>query len=75
MSEQKDVTVWASVGCTIQVRQFEPVKIEMGVAGIPVGASSEYLSQQLDAANLTLHEIIDSLTREMQQRLHDDFGR
>lgn len=72
--EDTKVTVWAGLSRTIQIKPYEPIKIDIGMSGIPVGASSEWLAEQLDAANKTLHEVVESLAKEMTRRLRDDLG-
>lgn len=67
--------VWASLGCTINTGNYENQRIDIGVAGIPINATDEYLVQILEQASATLHKIVDGLAVEMGRRLQEDYGR
>lgn len=69
------VTVWASLGMTINTGNFENQKVDIGVAGLPVDASPEFIAEQLDKAKLTLHTAVEALAAEMTRRLSEDYGR
>lgn len=68
-------TVWASVGATINLGNFENQKIDIGVAGIPINASPEFLAEKLSQATVTLHTVVESLAQEMSRRMKEDYGR
>lgn len=70
-----EVKVWASLGATVNIGNFENNKIDIGVSGIPAGASSEYIEEQMKLAVMTIHEIVDDLAAEMGRRLREDYGR
>lgn len=65
--------VWASLGCTITTRQYENVKIDIGVSGIPIDCSPEHLAVILKGAQLQLQRVVDSLAEEMSRRIENDF--
>lgn len=73
--EPADVKVWASLGATIQTKPFENQKIDIGISGIPVDASPEFIEKQLEKATITLHTVVESLAKEMSRRLREDYGR
>jgi hypothetical protein len=73
--ETTRVKVWASLGMTIQTAPFENQKLDMGVSGIPIDASDQYIEEQMRQATITLNKVVDSLAREMTRRLREDYGR
>jgi len=73
--ETTRVKVWASLGFTIQTAPFENQKLDMGVSGIPVDASDEYIESQMQQATITLDKVVNSLAKEMGRRLREDYGR
>lgn len=74
-TEPNDIKVWASVSRTLNMGNYESLKIDLGVTGIPVGASEEYIEEQLNQAEMTLKTVVDHLAQELGRRIHDDLGR
>lgn len=72
MSEQP--TVWASIGQTINLGNYENVKIDIGLSGIPVDCTEEYLDEQLASAGDTLKKIVFKLAEELQKRAKEVRG-
>ena len=71
----KSPTISASIGMTINIGNFENQKIEIGVAGIPVDATPEYIEEQLGKATTTINTAVEHLAAEMGKRLKEDYGR
>lgn len=68
-------TVWASLGATINTGNYENQKIDIGIAGVPINATPEYLEEILNKATITIHSVVERLAEDMSQRMHDDYGR
>lgn len=75
MSEEPTPTVWASIGTTIKTREYENIKLDFGVSGIPAGASKEFIDTKMKEATLTLQEIMEHLAAELSRNLQENFGR
>lgn len=73
--ENTKVTVWASLGATINLGNYESQKIDIGITGIPIDASDEFIAERLAKANVTLHTVVESLAQEMGRRMREDYGR
>lgn len=71
----KTPTVWASIGTTINMGNYENQKVDFGLSGIPVGASPEFIQEQLGKATLTLQQIIQGLAVEMGRIMTENYGR
>jgi hypothetical protein len=69
------VTVWASLGMTVNLGNYENQKIDIGVSGLPVDASDEFIALQLNKAKLTLNKAVEGLADEMRRRITEDYGR
>lgn len=69
------IRVWASLGATINLGNYESQKIEIGVTGIPVDASPEFIAERLSQATVTIHTVVESLAQEMGRRMKEDYGR
>lgn len=69
------VKVWASLGMTLNIGNYENQKIDIGVTGLPVDAPPEYIQEQLQKATVTLHSAVEHLAKEMARRLQEDYGR
>ena len=68
-------TVWASIGQTINLGNYENIKLDIGVSGVPVGASEEYIAEKMDAAQKTLHQVVEALAMELKRRVTEDIKR
>lgn len=75
MPDDPKTTVWASIGQTIATRQYENIKIDIGVSGIPVSCSDEELNQRLEAASFTLDRVVNALATQLARRVKEDLGR
>lgn len=81
MSEQEPTkqpipTIWASVGGTFPSRttQFQNVKLDMGIAGIPINITDDELQKRLEACILTVERTMNVLSVELERRLREEFG-
>lgn len=68
-------TVWASVGGTFRTRDYENIKIDVGLAGVPVGCSEEVLQELLLGANVTLQRLVDALATELAREVESHVGQ
>lgn len=75
MDPDSGVRVWASLGMTINLGNYENQKIDIGLTGIPVDASPEWIQEQLTKAEITLHSVVEGLAQEMGRRLKEDYGK
>lgn len=75
MPEESPTTVWASIGGTFKTGDYENIKIDLGLAGVPVGITDEDLAVRLQAAELTLEKVISALASELGKRVKEDLGR
>lgn len=75
LEQKPNITVWASLGATIRTADYENQKLDIGVRGIPVGASDEFIATQMEKAKETLHAVVDHLAAEMGRRMIEDYGR
>lgn len=66
-----EVKLWASLGTTIATRQYENVKIDIGITGVPIDVSEEHLKVLLEGANVTLERMIHSLADELGRRISE----
>lgn len=67
----EEPTVWASISTTIKTRDYENIKLDFGVAGIPLGASAETITQALG----TIQQCNEALAAELSRKLVEEFGR
>lgn len=74
MNKESEPTVWASIGTTVNTGNFENIKIDVGLSGIPVGSTDEYLAHKLQEANLTLEKVVSILAQQLGDRI-DEYGR
>jgi hypothetical protein len=72
---QSEVKVWASLGITLNTGNYENQKLDIGVTGIPVDATDEYIEEQMIKATGTLNRVVEHLAKEMGRRLKEDYGR
>jgi hypothetical protein len=70
-TDPRPPAVWASLGTTINIGNFENYKIDIGVSGIPIDATPEVIKARLDQAKLTLQQVVFSLAEELGQREQD----
>lgn len=73
MAEQ--ITLKASIGTTIQTRQYENVRIDMGIDGVPLDCNEDTLKTIISGANVTLQRMVDGLSEELGRRIKEDFRR
>lgn len=66
--------VWASVGATINTGDYENKKIDIGVSGVPVGATPEEIKELIKMSSNTLDEVLSSLSEKMIE-IMEAFGR
>lgn len=71
MESNQEPKVWASLGQTINLGNFENVKIDIGLSGIPINCTPEFMEEQLNSASKTLEQIVFRLAQELQQRARD----
>lgn len=64
-------TVWASISTTIKTRDYENIKLDFGVAGIPLGADQATIVKALG----TIQEVNEALAAELSRKLQEEFGR
>lgn len=69
------VKLWCSLGTTIRTADYENQKIDLGISGVPLGASDEYIQNLVDEANITLQKMVYGLATEMSRILREDYGR
>lgn len=74
VEENKTPTVWASLGTTINIGNFENYKIDLGIAGVPVDASPELTQQYIEQGKKTLYAVVMGLGEELGQRMKDIKG-
>lgn len=67
--------VWVSLGATIKTGDYENQKIDMGISGVPVGASQEYIDELMKAAIMTSQQVIGAMAEEMGRILKENYGR
>lgn len=64
----KPQTVWASVGATVNTGDFNSVRIDLGVSGVPVGASHEEIVGRMALAEQTLSEVFELLSGQLIEK-------
>lgn len=74
MNDNNEPKVWASLGQTINMGNFENIKIDIGLSGIPINCTPDFLESQLGAASKTLQEIVYRLATELQARAREVRG-
>lgn len=67
--------VWVSMGTTINTGNFENQKLDIGISGVPVGASQEYIDEMLKRAIMTSQDVVYVLAKEMGRILKEEYGR
>lgn len=75
MNNNDEIKLWASLDTTVNTGNYENVKIGLGISGVPVDCTPEYLAQKLKEAQLTLGEIVEGLGVEMNRRLTAGFSK
>lgn len=74
MPEEEQPKIWASLGMTINMGDYNSQKIDIGVAGIPVGASDELIKLHMEKASLTLNKVVAALAEEMFRMRNEIIG-
>lgn len=64
-------TVWASISTTIKTRDYENIKLDFGIAGVPIGATPENIAKALG----TIQDVNEALAAELSRKLQEEFGR
>ncbi len=64
-------TVWASIGTTVNLGNFENAKIDMGMSGVPIDISDEEFVARMLQAKKTLNDIVNGLADELNRRVED----
>lgn len=62
---------WASVGATINIGNYESMKLDMGVSGIDYDASSQEIERIMASADVGIHETIEALMIKVIDRARE----
>lgn len=71
MDNEPRPTVWASLGTTVNIGNFENQKVDVGISGIPADASDEYLTEILDRSRNTIKTVINELANELFEKVKE----
>lgn len=63
------VTCWASLGATINLGNFQSQKIDIGLAGVPVGTTPEELEVLLEGGKATIEMVVAKLGAKMAEQI------
>lgn len=69
MESENKMTCWASIGATINLGNFQSQKIDIGLAGVPVGTTPEELEVLLEGGKATLQMVIQKLGNELVEKV------
>lgn len=70
-ADPKPPTVWASVGTTVNLGNFENAKIDLGMSNVPVDISDEEFAARMLQAKKVLNDIVNGLGEELNRRIDD----
>lgn len=62
---------WVSVGATVNIENYENMKLDMGVSGIDFDASPEDIEFIMGAADRPIHEVIEGLMNKVIDKARD----
>lgn len=62
---------WVNVGATVNIGNFENMKIDMGISGIEYDATSEDIENIMESAQVGIHEVVESLMLKVIDRARD----
>lgn len=65
------VKVWASLGQTINTGNFNNIKIDIGVSGIPTDCTEAAFQEIMRGAHATLEKVVFTLADQLAQRVKD----
>lgn len=69
MTMESKPTVWASMGATINLGNFQSEKIDIGIAGIPIGITRAELDELLVGGKATLEVVIEKVAEEIGEKI------
>lgn len=75
LNQPRDERIWVSLGTTINTGNYENQKIDIGITGVPVGASQEYIDNLMARAIVSSQQVVLALAQEMGRILREEYGR
>lgn len=68
---EEDVTVFSSMGATINIGNFQSQKIDVGIAGVPINCTPEHLAELLQGGKVTITTVIEMLALELSEKVEE----
>lgn len=74
MEENQEPKIWASMSRTVNLGNYESLKLDMGVSGIPLAATKEQIKEIMDSADKTLTQVIYALAEDLSKKVEEATG-
>lgn len=72
--EEPRSTVWVSIGRTVNLGDYNSVKIDVGLSGVPYDATDQEIAERMQQANTTIEKITVGLIEELSRRVKEAIG-
>lgn len=71
MESNQELKVWASVSRTVNLGNYESLKLDIGVSNIPLGSTPEQIKEIMKSADMTFNQVIYSLAAELSSKIEE----